>query len=286
MKNNDKRQKIVILGRAGFLGSCLYENFSKEIGYEVYGFSSADINLSLPKECHKLLNVIDEESIVIMAATSLVKSKDFTSFRSDLDMLNNLAEILLLVGAKHLVYISSVAIYGRRSNLAITELSQSKPDDFYSLSKVWGELILSRICFDSEIPLTILRPGTIYGRNDIRSPFFRFLNRMRGDKEIEIYGDGSSKLFWAHKMDLYRIVQSVIAGRKFGDYNIVAEGNGISLLKLAELIFGVCGRENSIKFIPSKKSPVNLRLDTSKFKLCFPEVGFIRLEDGLKEYLD
>ena len=286
MKNNSKRQKIVILGHTGFLGSCLYENFSKEIGHEVYGFSSADINLSLPKECRKLLNVIDKKSIVIMAAASLIKSRDFTSFRNDLNMLSNLAEILLLVGAKHLIYISSVAIYGRRSDLVITELSQSKPDDFYSLSKVWGELILNRICFDSGIPLTILRPGTIYGRNDIRSPFFRFLSRIRGDKEVEIYGDGSSKLFWVHKMDLYRIFQSVITGRKFGDYNIVAEGDGISLLKLAELMFGVCGRENSIKFIPSKKNPVNLRFDTSKFKLCFPEVGFIRLEGGLKEYLD
>ncbi|MCX6813173.1 MAG: NAD(P)-dependent oxidoreductase [Candidatus Azambacteria bacterium] len=286
MKNNNERQKIVILGHTGFLGSCLYNNFSKEIGYEIYGFSSADINLSLPKECRKLLNVIDKKIIVIMAAASLVKSKDFASFRNDLDMLNNLAEILLLVGAKHLIYISSVAIYGRRSDLAITELSQSKPDDFYSLSKVWGELILSRICLDSEIPLTILRPGTIYGRNDLRSPLFRFFNRIQGDKEIEIYGDGSSKLFWVHKMDLYRIVRSVITGRQFGDYNIVSEGNGISLLKLAELMLRVCRRENSIKFIPSQKSPVNLRFDISKLKLCFPEVGFIRLEDGLKGYLD
>ncbi len=286
MKNNSKRQKIVILGHSGFLGSCLYENFRENPRYEVHGFSSADINLSLPKECRELLNVIDKKSIVIMAATSLIKNKDFISFRKNLDMLKNLAEILLLVGAKHLIYISSIAIYGRRSDLAITELSQSKPDDFYSLSKVWGELILSRICFDSEIPLMILRPGTIYGRNDIRSPFFRFFKQIENGEDIEIYGDGSSKLFWAHKLDLCRIVQSVITVRKFGDCNIVAEGSGISLSKLAELMFRVCGRETKIKFVPSAKSPINLRFDTSKLKFCFPEIGFIRLEDGLKEYLD
>jgi nucleoside-diphosphate-sugar epimerase len=221
-----------------------------------------------------------------MAATSLIKGKDFTSFRSDLDMLNNIAEIFSLAGVTHLIYISSIAIYGRRSESVIIESSCPNPDDLYSLSKLWGEQIFKRVCFDSGIPFTILRPGTIYGRNDNRSPFFRFLDKVRGDKEIEIYGDGSSKLFWVHKIDLYRIIQSVIAGRKFGDYNIVAEGDGISLLKLAELMFRVCGRENRIKFISSKKSPINLRFDISKFKLCFPEVEFIRLEDVLKEYLN
>jgi len=284
MKNSSKRQKIVILGHTGFLGSCLYENFHEDPRCEVCGFSSADINLSLPKECRKLLNVIDKKSIVIMAATSLIRSKDFTSFRSDLDMLNNTAEIVSLAGIKHLIYISSIAIYGRRSESVIIESSGPNPDDLYSLSKLRGEQIFKRVCFDSGIPLTILRPCTIYGRNDNRSPFFRFLNRVRDGKEIEIYGDGSSKLFWVHKMDLYRIIQSVIAGRKFGDYNIVVEGNGISLLNLVELMFRVCGRETGIKFTPSEKSPNNLRFDTSKFKLYFPEIKLIRLEDGLKEY--
>ncbi len=286
MKDNSKGQKIVILGHTGFLGSCLYENFREDPRYEVCGFSSADINLSLSKECRKLLNVIDKKSIVIMTATSLIKSKDFTSFRSDLDMLNNTAEIFSLAGVKHLIYISSIAIYGRCSESVIIESSCPNPDDLYSLSKLWGEQIFKCVCFDSEIPFTILRPGTIYGRDDSRSPFFRFLNKVRYGKGIEIYGDGSSKLFWVHKMDLYRIIQSVIAGRKFGDYNIVVEGNGISLSKLAELMFRVCGRENGIKFIPSEKSPINLRFDMSKFKLYFPEVEFIRLEDGLKEYLN
>jgi len=286
MGNNSERQKIVILGHSGFLGSCLYENFREDPRYEVHGFSSADINLSLPEECFKLTDIIDEDTTVIMTATLLIKNKDFISFRKDLDMLNNLAEILLLIGVKHLIYISSIAIYGRRSESVIIESSCPHHDDFYSLSKVWGEQVFKRICCDLSIPLTILRPGTIYGRGDVRSPFFRFFKRIENGEDIEIYGDGSSKLFWAHKMDLYRIVQSVIAGRKFGDYNIVAEGNGISLSELAELMFRVCGCETKIKFIPSAKNPINLRFDTSKLKFCFPEIGFIRLEDGLKEYLD
>ncbi len=286
MKNNSKRQRIVILGHSGFLGDCLYENFREDPRYEVYGFSSADINLSLLKECRKLLKMIDKKSIVIMAATSLIKSRDFTSFRSDLDMLNNTAEIFsLAAGVKHLVYISSIAIYGRRSESVIIESSCPNPNDFYSLSKLWGEQIFKRVCFDYGIPLTILRPGTIYGRDDSRSPFFRFLNRAQDGKEIEIYGDGSSKFFWIHKMDLYSVVKSVITDFKLGDYNIVAESSGISLLKLAELIFRVCGRRTEIKFISHVKDPINLRFNISKFRFYFPEVKPINLETGLKEYL-
>ncbi len=279
-------RKIVILGHTGFFGSCLYDNFRKDLRYEVHGFSSADINLSLPEECLKLADIVDEDTVVIMTATSLVKNKDFISFRKDFDMLNNLDGIFSLLGIKHLIYLSSIAIYGRYSDSAIIESSRPEPDDFYGLSKLFGEKVFKRVCCDSGIPLTILRPGAIYGPGDNRSPFFRFLKKVKNGEEIEIYGDGSTKLFLAHKMDLYDIIKSVVMGLRQGSYNVVSNPEGISLLELAELVFKICGRRTGIKFIPSAKNPINLRFDTSKFRFNFPEIKFIPLISGLNEYLN
>ncbi|MBU2082194.1 NAD(P)-dependent oxidoreductase [Patescibacteria group bacterium] len=288
MKSDRRRRKIVILGHTGFLGSCLYENFSKEIEYEVYGFSSANVNLSSSKECQKLLSVIDKNSTVIMTATSLVKNKDFISFRNDFDMLLNTAEVFSLAGIQHLIYISSIAVFGRHSESVITESSYPNPDDLYSFSKLLGEQIFERICRNSGIHLTILRPGTFYGLNDKTSPFFRFLGGIKSNGEIKIYGDGSSKLFWVHKVDLCRIIQAAVASCNPGIYNIVTESEGISLLKLAELMFQICalGHRIKIEFIPSAKVPVDLRFDISKSKSCFSGIKHIKLEDGLKEYLN
>lgn len=278
--------KIVILGHTGFLGSCLYENFREDPKCEIRGFSSADINLSLPEECLKLSDIVDEDTTVIMAATSLIKNKDSAFFEKDLNMLSNLAGILALINIKLLVYISSIAIYGRYSDSVIIESSPTNPDDAYSSSKLLGEKILKRVCSECKIPLTILRLGTIYGPGDNRSPFFRFLKKVQNGEEIEIYGDGSTRLFWAHKMDLHNIVKSAVTGLKQGDYNVVANPEGISLIELAELVFQICGRRTGIKFISSAKSPINLRFDTSKFKLNFPEIKFTPLASGLKEYLN
>lgn len=283
--DKNKRQKLVILGHSGFLGRCLYEGFSKDKKYEVYGFSSAQADLSLPEACLKLSDTLDENTILVMAATTLVKNKNFDAFRKDIAITLNVADILLKTKIRHLVYISSIAVYGRHSNLPINEDSQFNPDDFYSLAKMWGELILSRICENCGIALTILRPGIIYGRNDTRSPIFRFMNDLIFGRNIEIYGDGSSKTFWIHKMDLFQAVKSVIDDLKFGIYNVVADGNGISIVALVNLISQIYGRKTEIKFKPSPKIPINLNFDTSKFRNDFPEIEFIKFEDGIKEYL-
>ncbi len=278
--------KIVILGHTGFLGSCLYQNFLEDQQYEVYGFSSAQVDLSLPEEASKLTKIFDSKTTVIMAATALVKNKDFLSFTTDISMFTNLAQIVLKSKIRHLIYISTPAIYGRRSDLVITESSQSNPDDFYSLAKFIGELIFKRICANYNIALTILRPGILYGRDDIRSPFFRFITNVRLGKEIDIHGDDTTRLIWIHNDDLFRVIHLIVKGLKLGDYNVASEGNGISLLDLSEMIFKLCCMRTGIKFIPNPKIPFSLKFDLSKFKAGFPGFAFIKLEDGLKDYLD
>lgn len=278
-------QKIIILGHSGFLGSYLYDNFLKNPQYEVYGFSSAQIDLSLPEECLKLSDTFDENKILIMAATPLVKKKNFDAFRKDIAITLNIVDTLLRTKIRHLIYISSIAVYGRCSNLLINEDSGFKPDDFYSLAKVWGESVVSYVCENRGIALTILRPGIIYGKEDKRSPVFRFLSNVRSGGEIEIYGDGSSKIFWIHKTDLFQVVKSVIDDFKLGSYNVVADGRGISLIALADLISRIYGQKTEIKFMPSLKIPINLNFDNAKFRNDFSSIKFLKFEDGIKEYL-
>ncbi len=277
-------QKLIILGHSGFLGQCLCDNFLKDPNYEICGFSSVQLDLSAPGLNLKLIDIVDGASL-IMAASALTKSKDLTSFNKDILMFINLANSALISKIKHFIYISSIAIYGCRSDLPVTEASAPNIDSFYSSAKLIGELIFKQVCADQGIGLTILRPGIFYGRGDIRSPLFRFINNVRMGKEIEMYGDESSHLFWIHKNDMCRVISSVVNDFKLGDYNVVSEGDGISLPNLAEAIFKLCGRRTGIKFISSQIPPKNIRFDTSRFKTDFPRFKFINFEDGIKEYL-
>jgi len=284
VKSEISKPRIIILGHSGFLGSCLYEHFLRDSNYDVWGFSSSQVDFSLMGDCFRLAKFISDDATVIMAATALVRDKSFSAFKRDVTVMLNLADLISWARIKHFVYISSIAVYGRLSQSVINEDSDFKPDDFYSLAKAFGEGIFRYICLDRHTALTILRPGIIYGQGDVRSPIFRFMNNIRLNRDIEIYGDGSTRIFWVHKMDLYRIIKSVIDNSKYGDYNIVADESGITLLDLAKLMFKICGRRVGIKFKPSEKVPVNLNFNIAKLKICFPEIKFIKLDDGLKDY--
>ncbi|OGD25428.1 hypothetical protein A2819_01115 [Candidatus Azambacteria bacterium RIFCSPHIGHO2_01_FULL_40_24] len=284
MESQGIRRKIVILGHSGFLGAGLYENFLKDSDFNTQGFSSAQIDLSLQESIPKLHNFVDRNTSVVMAASALAKNKDFSSFRKEIDMFINLADPNLISKIGHLIYVSSTAIYGRSSDSFITELSLPRPYNLYGLAKFIGELIFKRACADHNVALTILRPGIIYGRGDVRSPLYRFIKNVHMRKDIEVFGDNSTRLFLVYKTDLCRIVESICGNFKTADYNIVSQENGVSLSELTEAVFNVCGVRTGVKFRPDPGISLNLKFDMSKFKIDFSGFEFTKLENGINDY--
>lgn len=277
-------RKLVILGHSGFIGQHLNNAFLKDPSYEVYGFSSTLIDLSSSKSAMGLNDFIGD-AYLIMAASALIKNKNAISFWRDVSMFINIANLKMFSGIKHLIYISSTAIYGRQRYFPVTECDPPDPGDFYSSSKLIGELVFKQVCADKGVRLTILRPGIIYGQGDVRSPVYRFINDVRMGEKIKMRGDQSTRLAFTHKDDLKGVISCVINQRKLGDYNIVSDGSGISLINLAEAVFNLCGARTDIEFISDNKVSMNIRFDTSKFKANFPGFKFISFEDGIKDYL-
>lgn len=285
MKSDGKRRKIVILGHTGFLGSCLYENFSKETEYEVYGFSSAQIDLLSPVRCRLLADIFDSQTTVIMAAAIIRHKGDSLEFlKRNLEMAINVANVISSTKINHLIFLSSIAVYGNDTAGLICEESSFAPDNFYAVSKACSEMILRKSCAKERIKFTILRPGRIYGGGDTTSPIFKFIDHVVNGRIIDINGDGSHKLYPIHKSDMFQIVRLAILGSITGDYNIVH--HELSLSELAEMVFRVCGKRTRIRFAVSLELPVKLRFNIAKFRNNFATVRFLSLEDGLKEYLN
>lgn len=280
------KSKVVILGSGGFLGSCLYENFSRAGHYEVRGLSRAQLDLTSEESVPKLCNLVGQDAVIIMAASSLAKDKSYHSFHREIAMFNNIANPELLCRARHFILVSSTVIYGYRSSALITESSPANPYDIYSTAKLIGELIFKRACTDCGIGLTILRPGILYGRGDYKSPLSRFVHNVCSGRTIELCGDDSTRLIWLHKLDAWRAIRLIVDGFKTGDYNIISAGNGTSLEELAELVFKTCCARTGVKPVPGTKISPSLRFDLSKFKANFPGFEFTKLEEGIKDYLD
>jgi len=79
----------------------------------------------------------------------------------------NLARQAAAAGVKRFVFISSIGVNGCQTATGkpFAEAGQSKPYNFYALSKWEAEEGLSRIASETEMELVIIRPPLVYGHN-------------------------------------------------------------------------------------------------------------------------
>ena len=279
--NNADKEKIVILGHTGFVGRYLYRKLKNEPMFEVYGFSSKEVNLLNLGTYQKLADVCDGETTIIMTAAIL--RNDLPALNNNIKMALNLAKFLSHNKIKRLIYTNSISVYGNGSKTPITENSPFNPDSFYSSAKACAELIFKRICDESNTALTTFRMGKIYGKGDITSPIYIFSRKIVSGEPIEIYGDGSHRLYPVHQNDLLSVIKKVISEEISRDYNITPS-SGITLLELARLLFELSGRKVEIKYKPVVNHPISLTFNTSKLKTVFKNFPSVSLEKGIKEY--
>jgi nucleoside-diphosphate-sugar epimerase len=136
-------------------------------------------------------------------------------------------------GAKHLIFTSTIDVYGRKRKDVLTEESPLKPSDKYGYSKMLAENIVKE--YASTLPYTILRLATIYGPS-FEAPYFKVLKALQEGK-IYLIGNGQNHLALLH---VYDALQSLILPRVYAGisknkvYN-VTDGNNYT----QELLFNM-----------------------------------------------
>ena len=104
-----------------------------------------------------------------------------------------LVEAAMAVGVRRIVHVSSITVHGVDIHGTADE---SAPlcggSDPYSRSKVAGEQLLQQLIRDKGAPVSIVRPGLIYGPRDTNS-FGRFARLVEQGKMVVI-GSGNNHL--------------------------------------------------------------------------------------------
>lgn len=122
---------------------------------------------------------------VIYHCAALVKSsgrkEDF--FASNVQGTENLLKAAYRSGVKRFVHVSSVAVYGPGQRMIIREDEgyDSSPQQrgYYTWSKIEADRLALRFGRENNFPVTVLRPGIIYGPG--AKPFFaRLHHNLRG----------------------------------------------------------------------------------------------------------
>lgn len=110
---------------------------------------------------------------------------------TNVDALATLVRVASAAGVRRIVHVSSITVHGNdiRGTADETAPFRAEPNP-YSRSKVAGELLLNRLIERERAPVTIVRPGYIYGPRDVAS-FARFATMIR-DGRMVVVGSGEN----------------------------------------------------------------------------------------------
>lgn len=104
-----------------------------------------------------------------------------------------LVESAMAAGVQRIVHVSSITVHGLDVHGTVDETAALRggPDP-YSRTKIAGEHVLQQMILDKGAPVTIVRPGLIYGPRDANS-FGRFVGLIEQGKMVVI-GSGRNHL--------------------------------------------------------------------------------------------
>ncbi len=108
------------------------------------------------------------ERVYHIAAAYRTEHSDKEEFnRVNVEATRNLLEAARKAEVKRFVHCSTVGVQGEIENAPADENYRFKPGDHYQKSKLAGELTATEY-FDTELPVSIVRPVGIYGAGDTR----------------------------------------------------------------------------------------------------------------------
>jgi UDP-glucuronate 4-epimerase len=127
----------------------------------------------------------------------------------------------------------------------------------YAATKKAGELLCHTYCHLYGMNVAALRFFTVYGpRQRPEMAIHKFTRRILEGKEIDLYGDGSSRRDYTYIEDIVSGVLGALAAPPgYRVYNL-GESATISLSDLVELIGKACGKSAARRFKPPQPGDV------------------------------
>lgn len=220
---------IVLIGGAGFIGSCIAEKLKKENKEfvildikqsELFEKKTEIVNI-LDKK--KLENFIPENSTIInLAAVHRDDDAVDDYYLVNVKGSENICEIAIKKNCKNIFFFSTVAVYGKAPPLADEKTAQ-KPYNHYGKSKKQAEEVYFNWYKKNENnSLTIIRPTAVFGKGN-RGNIFNLISQIKKGPFFMI-GNGKNIKSIAYVENLVEFILHLLSfEKKIRIYNYVDE---------------------------------------------------------------
>lgn len=305
------KEKVVVTGGAGFIGSHLSHKLS-ELGYQVVildnlsrgryeyikdlvekkkaTFVKGDIrNASVVNEVLKGAKYVFHEAAVCI---NYSQKHPEESIDININGSFNVFKAATKAGVNKLIFASSASVYGNPSYLPMDENHPLKPITPYCVSKITGEYFLKIFALQG-LKYNILRYFNVYGpRQNIdayyTSVIINFMKKVREGSAPVICGDGSQSMDFINVHDVVDANILAMKSNVWGEVFNVGSGTSTSVKQLAEIIIRLFNKKNlkptyqrDMKIIVQRR-----QAEISKIKKVLGFEPKVTLEDGLKEVAD
>jgi nucleoside-diphosphate-sugar epimerase len=280
------KQKVVILGNSGFIGSSLERDLREVGGIQVEGLNSSDLDLSKKEFPEKLAKFLNEETILLIFSRSRKNQNKIDGFHNNILIDQNIACCLEKTPVKKCLYFSSISVYGEAAtNSAITENTPVDPSTLYGITKYAGEKILQVTAQKAGFPLLVLRCCKVYGPGNTDMISYgpdQFINTILKDSKLGLFGDGEEKRDYLFITDLIGIIKQLAFSEAGGTLNL-ASGNSFSFKEIALILRKITNKDFT-EICRERVLPViHQSFVIKKLLEACPGVKFTDLEKGLQE---
>jgi UDP-glucose 4-epimerase len=297
MKN--KKEKVIVTGGAGFIGSHIVDALIKD-GYEVHIidnlsngkeeninkeaiFHKADIcNLSEIKPIFQNAKYVFHEAALPRVQFSIEKPIE----SNEANVLGTLNVLVSAkdAGVKRLVYAASSSAYGDQKEMPLVETMQANPKSPYGLQKYIGEMYLKLFYQIYGLETVSLRYFNVYGPRQNPDGAYalvigKFLKQLKAGGAMTITGDGTQTRDFTSVYDVVNANLLAMKSSKVGKGEVlnIGAGNNYSINDVAKMIGG------KVEHIAPRLEPHDTLASN---KLALKLLGWkpkVKLADGIKE---
>ena len=294
------KEKILIVGGAGYVGSMLAKKLLKD-GYKVRIFDlfiydiqfQKNEDLELIKGDIRNISLLEESLKEIDHVIHLACISNDPSFELDPDLGRSInfdsfepfVKLCIKAKIKRFIYASSSSVYGLSNNKNVTEEHVLKPLTDYSKFKVGCEEILMRYK-NSDMTWTILRPATVCGYS-IRQRFDVVVNLLTNlaynKEEISVFGGDQLR----PNVNINDMIESYLTILKadyrkinYETFNVGYEN--LKVLEIAEMVRKTIDKKINLRILPTD--------DKRSYHISSDKIGDVlnfkmkhTVEDAIKE---
>lgn len=294
--------KVLVTGGAGFIGSHVTDLLAEE-GHQIVVVDSLvsgkkeNVNdrakfYQVDIRDEELANVFEEErpEVVIHLAAQISVPRSFEDVFYDQSVnvagTLHILELMHQFKARKIIYSSSAAVYGDPIFLPVAVDHPCVPVSPYGASKFLAEEYITLYKRMYGIDYAILRYANIYGPRQTpegeAGVVSVFIDRLKKDEPLVIYGDGRHTRDFVYVGDVARANLAAMAPGKGATVNI-STGVETSLLRLVEELEKVAGKKIKVEHGPERTGDiVRSRLCPDKALTLLGWKATMPLHEGLK----